>query len=44
MKVRIPLIARDSKTSHRNIAIVQLGQQRIVIRIIVSIIVVAISG
>jgi hypothetical protein len=44
VEVRIPLIARNRKTSHRNITIVQLSQQRIVIRIIVGIIALAIKG
>jgi hypothetical protein len=43
VEARIPLIACNRKTSHRNITIVQLGQQYIIVRIIVGIFVLAIG-
>ena len=44
VKVCIPPIARDRKARHRNITVIQLSQQRIVIRIIVLIVVTAVNG
>jgi len=44
VEVRIPLIACNRKAGHRNITVVQLSQQLIVIRIVVGIIAVAIKG
>jgi hypothetical protein len=43
VEVRIPPIARDRKASHRNITVVQLSQQCIVIRIIDIVFIVAIT-
>jgi hypothetical protein len=41
VEIRIALVARDRKTRHRDVAIVQFCQQHVVIRVILDLIIMA---
>jgi hypothetical protein len=41
VEIRVALVARDHKTRHRDVAIVQFCQQHVVIRVILDLIIMA---
>ncbi len=44
VEVRVALVARDRKARHRDVAVIQLCQQRVVLRVVLDLVIVALRG